>query len=373
MDAENVVDGGIGHRGALVLEALKNMNITRPDAPKGFVTRLAEENGWTIERAEAADREYRRFLMLAWSTDEMVVPSRDVDAAWHEHLLHTRHYWETTCRDILGKHFHHDPGDGSPVDAAVHAAGYVRTLSLYDQVFGEPAPMDVWPRGCACAPGLAPAHVDRRAATPSVELAMPAWTVIAAAAVIMLVITHGVMGKLIAAGLAVVAVIAAIARSQSRSAAEQAEARLAYGSAYRDHPKVTAPVRQVSMAKTRSGVSGGRSGSSSTSSRRREEQSRSSDDPMMATIWANDSSTSANSTLAAASVCPPTPSHSGYSGHCDTGSSHSSHSHSSCGSSSSSSHSSCGSSSSSSSSSCGSSSSSSCGGSSCGGGGCGGS
>jgi hypothetical protein len=352
MDAENVVDGGIRHRGYLVLEALETMNITRPDAPKGFVTRLAEENGWTIERAEAADREYRRFLMLAWSTDEMVVPSRDVDAAWHEHLLHTRHYWDATCRDILGKAFHHDPGDGSPVDARVHAAGYERTLALYQRIFDEPAPTDVWPRGCSCAPAAAP--------TREVELAMPAWTVLAAASVIMLVITHGVIGQMVAAGLAVLAVIAAIARSQSRAAEARTGSYRPYASSY-PAPRST----PVNMSKSRSSASGSGRSTSAAERRRQDERSRSSDDPMMATLWGSDTVTSTATTFAASDTCSPSASHSSHSSsHCDTGSSHSSHS--SCGSSSS--HSSCGSSSSS----CGGSSSS-CGGSSCGGGGCGGS
>lgn len=358
MDAENVVDGGIRHRGSLVLEALLNMDITRPDAPRGFVTRLAEENGWTIERAEAADREYRRFLMLAWSTDEMVVPSRDVDAAWHEHLLHTRHYWDATCRDILGKPFHHDPGDGGAGDAAKHAAGYDRTLALYERVFGEPAPADVWPRGCTCERAAAPG------AAGEVELAMPAWTVLAACTVVALVVMQGVMGKAVAAILAGATVIAAIARAQNRAATARAERSYAYKARYA-HGSDAYVAPRVSTSKPKSSSTGGRG--------RRDEGTRSDNDATMAAIWASDGGDTAAIVAATSTYCAPTPSHSSYSGGCDTGSSHSSHGHSSCGSSSSS-HSSCGSSSSSSSSSCGgSSSSSSCGGSSCGGGGCGGS
>jgi len=347
MDAENVVSGGIRHRSYQVLSALETMDITRPDAPKGFVTRLAEENGWTIERAEAADREYRRFLMLAWSTDEMVVPSKDVDAAWHEHLLHTRHYWDATCRDILGKRFHHDPGDGSPVDAETHAAGYARTLGIYEQVFGEAAPIDVWPRGCSCAP--APAR------TAEVELAMPVWTVLAAMAIVTLMITREVMGYMVASAFALTAVIAAIARAQSRTPMaktsrndDHAERRALERRALNKVTRVPA----VNMTKSRSSASG-------SSGKRRDERSRSTDDAAMGAVWISDSATASPS--ADTSYCAPTPSHSSHSSGCDTGSSSSHSSHSSCGSSSS--HSSCGSSSSS----------SSCGGSSCGGGGCGGS
>lgn len=211
MDAENVVDGGIRHRFTHAREALETMNITRPDAPKGFVTRLAEENGWTMERAQAAEREYRRFLILASITTETIVPSKDVDAAWHEHLLHTRHYWDATCRDILGRPFHHDPGDGGPADAAMHERGYRRTLELYERTFGEPAPTDVWPRGCGCT--AAPAG-----RTAEVELAMPAWTLFAAAAVAIAMFVRGAIGDVAALAFAALAAAAWAVRGHARLA-----------------------------------------------------------------------------------------------------------------------------------------------------------
>lgn len=345
MDAKNVVDGGIGHRAHSVREALENMDITRPDAPKGFVKRIAEENGWTIERAQRADREYRRFLVLAATTGEMVVPSKDVDAAWHEHLLHTRHYWDVTCATILGRPFHHDPGDGGGGDAAMHAAGYERTLELYERTFGEPAPSDVWPRACRCA--VHPVE-------PEAVLALPAWTMLAGLSPIAFLALPGVVGAMVGAALLALALIAGIAQSQAEK-----ERRLeAKRPATRARPRAQG---QPTIARSSSRSSAGGSRRS-----RDEEASRSSDDPMMAALWMNDGGTTTATHAAQTTHCDTGSSHS-HSSHSST-SSHSSHScggssHSSCGGSS---HSSCGGSSSS----CGG---SSCGGSSCGGGGCGGS
>ncbi len=335
MDAKNVVDGGIGHRVHSVREALENMDITRPDAPKGFVKRIAEENGWTIDRAQKADREYRRFLVLAATTTEMVVPSKDVDAAWHEHLLHTRHYWDVTCGTILGRPFHHDPGDGGGGDAALHAAGYERTLELYERTFGEPAPHDVWPRACRCGENSAEAEA---------VLALPAWTMLAALSPIAFLALPGIMGAMVGATLLALALIAGIAQSQAEKERERAARRPA------------APIRARTQGRpTIAKSSAGRSSTGGSRRSRQEEASRSSDDAAMAALWMNDGGTA-------------TATHAAQATHCDTGSSHShsstsSHSSHSCGGSS---HSSCGGSSSS----CGG---SSCGGSSCGGGGCGGS
>ena len=350
MDAENVVNGGIRHRVTHVREQLEHMDITRPDAPKGFVTRLAEENGWTIERAEAADREYRRFLLLAWTTTAMVVPSKDVDAAWHEHLLHTRHYWDTTCRDILGKTFHHDPGDGSEADASIHAEGYARTLALYEEMFGGPAPQDVWPRPCGYA------RQDEAPASREAVLALQGWTVTLAIALVAWIALPGVLGAVTACIMAVMTVIVAIVGHQARLAEERTRER-----ERERRGRTYASYAGIDMRKPAVGSGSSRYGS--TRSSRSDDRSRSSSDDgaMMAGLWASDASpASATTTHAASRYDTPSHSSTSHSSHSDTGSSHSSHSSHSCGGSSS--HS------------CGGSSSSSCGGSSCGGGGgCGGS
>jgi hypothetical protein len=149
-DAENVQNGGMSRRVSEVNDLLQSMEIVPTAAKTSFAQKLAEENGWPVARADAALREYRRFLLMAWVSPDMVVPSKDVDEAWHLHLTHSRHYWEVLCGEILRKPFHHEPSLGGETEDARHGDAYARTLTLYEHLFDEPAPEDVWPRGCSC-------------------------------------------------------------------------------------------------------------------------------------------------------------------------------------------------------------------------------
>lgn len=151
------------------IAALRDMEIA-PD----FVRRVAARNGWSIERAVAADREYRRFLFLSTMTDDTIVPPLDVDMVWHEHILHTRHYTGELPR-ILGRTFHHDPGSPDGGDADAHRRGYGDTLELYRRTFGETPPPSVWPDRAA-APAIAGAVASS-----------PFWVGVASLAILLLV------------------------------------------------------------------------------------------------------------------------------------------------------------------------------------------
>jgi hypothetical protein len=111
--------------------------------PAAFAGRLAKEHGWTLAFAGDVLREYRRFLILAATSAQSVTPSQTVDHAWHEHLTHTRDYWERLT-PLLPSALHHEPGEGAPGDAERFAAQYQDTLSLYRQRFGEPDSR-IWP------------------------------------------------------------------------------------------------------------------------------------------------------------------------------------------------------------------------------------
>ncbi len=95
---------------------------------------LVREEGWTIERADAVEFEYRRFLILAkMFPNERLTPSVDVDAFWHYHILDTRKY-ATDCEHALGHFLHHSP---SMKDAEHDQAAVMdRMKSLYLSVFG---------------------------------------------------------------------------------------------------------------------------------------------------------------------------------------------------------------------------------------------
>lgn len=149
-DASNVRDGGMGRRVSEVRDLLLQMAIVPSSSQTDFVGKLVKGAGWPVERAERAYDEYLRFLLMAWISPEMVVPSHDVDQAWHLHLTHSRHYWDVLCGTILQRPFHHDPSLGGSHEDERHGDAYRRTLALYEHVFGEAAPEDTWPRGCTC-------------------------------------------------------------------------------------------------------------------------------------------------------------------------------------------------------------------------------
>jgi hypothetical protein len=91
-------------------QLLSAMRIEGASAERSFEQALAEENGWSLERALQVSREYRRFLFLAAGGGPELTPSRAVDKAWHLHLTYSRHYWDVLCKEILGKPLHHEPG-----------------------------------------------------------------------------------------------------------------------------------------------------------------------------------------------------------------------------------------------------------------------
>lgn len=127
-------------------ERLSSMRIEEPGAPRSFEAALAEANGWTLRHAAEVSAEYRRFLFLAATSQEPVTPSIAVDRAWHLHLTYTRHYWDTLCRQILGRPLHHEPGTGGASDEARFSHQYAGTLARYEEAFGAPAPANIWPR-----------------------------------------------------------------------------------------------------------------------------------------------------------------------------------------------------------------------------------
>ena len=61
-----------------------------------------------------AEKEYRQHLLLCFKnqvddTKELVVPTKNADVIWHEHILDTKNYGEF-CKKLYGKTLHHTPG-----------------------------------------------------------------------------------------------------------------------------------------------------------------------------------------------------------------------------------------------------------------------
>jgi hypothetical protein len=95
--------------------------------------------GWSLERANAIEFEYRRFLFLMkMFPAEQAAPLVDVDTFWHYHILDTMKY-AADCGAVFGQFLHHFPYIGlrGEDDLAAHESMGLRMKELYEATFGE--------------------------------------------------------------------------------------------------------------------------------------------------------------------------------------------------------------------------------------------
>jgi hypothetical protein len=101
----------------------------------------AEEGlGWTAEQADRAEARYRRYLqMVQLHANRSIVPTKDIDQVWHQHILDTRGY-AADCQRVFGEFVHHFPyfGMRGDADAKNLISSYEETKALYREMFGEP-------------------------------------------------------------------------------------------------------------------------------------------------------------------------------------------------------------------------------------------
>jgi hypothetical protein len=96
--------------------------------------------GWTLEKANAVEFEYRRFLyLMKMYPNEQTAPLMDVDTFWHYHILDTMKY-AADCDKVFGYFLHHFPYIGlrGEDDQAAHRRVGDRMKELYEATFGEP-------------------------------------------------------------------------------------------------------------------------------------------------------------------------------------------------------------------------------------------
>lgn len=119
-----------------------------------------EGQGWSREKADRLELEYRRFLALtAKYPQEVIAPSSDVDKFWHGHILDTMKYAED-CQRVFGFFLHHFPyfGMRDDEDAANLADAAASTRRLYEQEFGAAGQADA--AYCARVAGTTVAEDD---------------------------------------------------------------------------------------------------------------------------------------------------------------------------------------------------------------------
>lgn len=111
--------------------------------PIKFKLMDAEEgHGWSHEKVERLELDYKRFLtLLAKYPDMQIAPSKDIDRFWHAHILDTMKYAED-CQSTFGTFLHHFPyfGMRGADDAAALARAADAMNSIYQREFGEAMP-----------------------------------------------------------------------------------------------------------------------------------------------------------------------------------------------------------------------------------------
>jgi hypothetical protein len=96
---------------------------------------------WDKADALVAIKLYKRFLWLIfqYGSQHPIVPTKEIDEVWHNHILHTKQY-HNDCQKIFGRYLHHMPSDGSEADTQQLAENFKKTRDLYFQEFNEPLP-----------------------------------------------------------------------------------------------------------------------------------------------------------------------------------------------------------------------------------------
>ena len=129
-----------------------------------FKNTQSAENRMTEDAWDFAEIEYRRFLQLKKLYPGIsLVPSKQVDEIWHQHILDTRAYRED-CEALFGHFLDHYPYFGiyGKDDYEKLQDAFKETVSLYEKHFGQypnPSPLNATrcsdhachaPSECAC-------------------------------------------------------------------------------------------------------------------------------------------------------------------------------------------------------------------------------
>jgi hypothetical protein len=108
------------------------------DSIKMKIMHKESGEGWSSERTDAVETEYRRFLYLMKAFPHVpVAPLVDVDTFWHYHILDTMKY-ARDCEQAFGYFLHHYPYLGLEGENGVELQQQAgeRTRELYESTFG---------------------------------------------------------------------------------------------------------------------------------------------------------------------------------------------------------------------------------------------
>jgi hypothetical protein len=92
---------------------------------------------WTESDAAHCLQLYKNFLLLMKEYPrEGLVPTREIDEFWHNHILYTKNYHRDSLK-IFGYYLHHEPA--SPSDQPEKLIdGFLKTQQYYLEKFNHP-------------------------------------------------------------------------------------------------------------------------------------------------------------------------------------------------------------------------------------------
>jgi hypothetical protein len=122
-------------------EEILKFSFDHPNESYGFSIRLALKNNWTIYFTQKAILEYKKFMFLAATNNEMVSPSEIVDIVWHQHLIFTKSYSDLCS--LLSKRIEHIPSTHNISEVEKFKKAKERTKELYEIAFGV-QPLEFW-------------------------------------------------------------------------------------------------------------------------------------------------------------------------------------------------------------------------------------
>lgn len=104
------------------------------------IDRLIRVEKWSEDEALAVIKQYRRYLFLRKKyPNQILPPSREIDEAWHAHILHTQMY-RNFCYQIFNhtdEHFlDHNPAEDEQSITQFNNF-FEQTQNLYKKEFGE--------------------------------------------------------------------------------------------------------------------------------------------------------------------------------------------------------------------------------------------
>lgn len=124
------------------------------DCIKVRLMRALGGKGWSREKADVVERNYRRFLYMCATENALTIPSNDVDEFWHAHILDTEKY-ASDCEQAIGRFVHHFPyiGMRSDEDQQVLQECFQATKNRYRQLFGDDSPESLETSPADCSDG----------------------------------------------------------------------------------------------------------------------------------------------------------------------------------------------------------------------------